>query len=127
MPEMHSFEYAVIRFVPVVEREEFINIGVILYCKECQFLDVKTFLDDQRLLSFSKTTNTEQLFFYLASWHLICQAHPHGGPIATLDQAMRFRWLIAYRSTIIQTSRVHPGRCEDPTTELEQLFKFYVL
>ena len=121
------FEYAFIRFVPKVEREEFINVGVILYSKRKKYLGVKYHLDKDRILAFSKDVDLEELSNYLKSWDLICQGEKLGGKIAQLDLAGRFRWLTASRSTIIQHSKVHTGICKNPELILEDLFKKYVL
>jgi len=122
MEDKEVFEYAFIRFVPKVEREEFMNIGVILSCKKKNFLGVKYHLDKNKLHAFSKEVDIEELAEYLKSWDLICQASPQGGPIAKLDIVNRFRWLTASRSTIIQHSKVHTGLCTDPAKVLEDLF-----
>lgn len=121
------FEYAFIRFVPKVEREEFINVGAILFCRRKKYLNVKVHLDMDRLSAFSKDSNLEELKDYLKSWDLICQGKSEGGEIATLDMASRFRWLTASRSTIIQHSPVHTGVCEDADLMLNRLFEKYVL
>jgi len=121
------FEYAFIRFVPRVEREEFINVGVILYSKRKKYLGVKYHLDKDRLSAFSKDADLEEFANYLKSWDLICQGDKRGGKIAELDLAGRFRWLTASRSTIIQHSKVHTGICENPEMVLNDLFEKYVL
>lgn len=121
------FEYAFIRFVPKVEREEFINVGVILYSKRKKYLGVKYLLDEARLSAFSKDADLEEFSNYLKSWDLICQGAEEGGKIAQLDLAGRFRWLTASRSTIIQHSQVHSGLCENPALMLEKLLEKYVL
>lgn len=121
------FEYAFIRFVPKVEREEFINVGVILYSRRKKYLGVKYHLDKDRILAFSKDVDLEELSNYLKSWDLICQGEILGRKIAQLDLAGRFRWLTASRSTIIQHSKVHTGICKNPELVLEDLFKKYVL
>lgn len=121
------FEYAFIRFVPRVEREEFMNVGVILYSKRKKYLGVKYHLDKARLSAFSKDTDLEEFSNYLKSWDLICQGSEQGGKIAQLELAGRFRWLTASRSTIIQHSEVHNGLSENPALMLESLFEKYVL
>src|SRR5471030_1532516 len=108
MPAKHLFEYAVIRVVPRVEREEFLNIGVILYSKP-GFLQSKYILDEARLLSFSADLDIGDLREHLCSFERICSGDKAGGPISKLDTASRFRWLTATRSTVLQTSKVHPG------------------
>ena len=121
------FEYAFIRFVPKVEREEFINVGVILYSKRKKYLGVKYHIDEPRLKAFSKDADIEEFSNYLKSWDLICQGDLLGGKIAQLDLAGRFRWLTASRSTIIQHSKVHTGICSNPKLMLDKLFEKYVL
>lgn len=126
MPEKHIYEYACIRYVPRVEREEFINVGVILYCKATQFLGVKYEVDAKRISAFSAALSPEQLGIHLHTWELICRGDKEGGKIAELDVAGRFRWLTAVRSTIVQSSKVHPGRCSQPSQVLDRLFHQYV-
>lgn len=123
---MHLYEYAFIRYVPKVEREEFINIGAVLYSRDAKVLEAKTYLNESRIKAFAPQVDIDLLFMYLSSWHLICQGQQHGGPIAALDPATRFRWLTANRSTIIQVSKLHPGQCSDPEELLERLFEEYV-
>ena len=127
MPGKHVYEYALIRFVPKVERGECINVGVILFSKSKNYLDVKFHLDVARLTALDKEVDVNELREYLHAWELICQGSPAGNRIAQLDQAGRFRWLTATRSTIIQSSEVHPGLCDHPESVLEDLFSKYVL
>ena len=122
-----TYEYAVIRLVPKVEREEFLNVGVILYSKKNKYLSIKYKIDKQRILSFSEEVDTDMITEYLKAWQLICAGNSKGGKIAELDQAMRFRWLVAARSTIIQSSKTHPGLCQEPQEVLDDLFSRYVL
>ena len=123
----HLFEYAVIRFVPRVEREEFINVGVILYCKQHDFLQMKFTLDENKLRAISTEPDIEELKQHLQAFHHICCGSRDSGPIGKLDTASRFRWLTATRSTIMQTSKVHPGFCEDPMEKLVALHEKLVL
>lgn len=127
MQEKHLFEYAVIRIVPRVEREEFLNVGVIMYASKQKFLQVMFELNGERLRAFSGKTNMEEVEAHLRSFERICMGAANGGPIAQLDMASRFRWLTATRSTIVQTSKVHPGLCTDPKETLEKLFGQLVL
>jgi hypothetical protein len=127
MQDRVTYEYAVIRLVPKVEREEFLNIGVIVYSKKKKYLSIKYKLDRQRILSFSEEVDTELIASYLKAWDLICEGHPEGGKIAEMDQSMRFRWLVATRSTIIQSSKAHTGLCHEPQDILIDLFNRYVL
>ena len=121
------YEYAIIRLVPKVEREEFLNIGVILYSKRKQYLDMKIHIDESRILSFSKDIEIEHIKKYLDGWRRVCNGSKEGGPIGQLEMHLRFRWLTANRSTIIQSSKVHPGSSTEPSKELEVLFEKYVL
>ncbi|NCI47121.1 DUF3037 domain-containing protein [Sediminibacterium soli] len=127
MQERKLFEYAVIRIVPRVEREEFLNVGVILYCRDQQFLEVLFSIEEKRLVLFCGALDMNDLQERLCSFEKICKGSADGGPIAKLDTASRFRWLTANRSTIIQTSQVHPGLCIDAKTTLQKLFEQLVL
>jgi len=122
MQQKHLFEYAVIRVVPRVEREEFLNIGVILYCAKQKFLQAKYLLDEARLNAFTADLDIAELKEHICSIERICLGDKAAGPIGKLDMASRFRWLTATRSTIVQTSKVHPGFCVDAMETLEKLF-----
>lgn len=122
MPAKHLFEYAVLRVVPRVEREEFLNVGVILYCSSQGFLQATCELNETRLLAFAGTSlDLIDVHERLRSFERICQGRATGGPIGQLAIASRFRWLTAQRSTIIQTSPVHPGLCENAADTLARL------
>jgi hypothetical protein len=127
MPGNHLFEYAVIRVMPRVEREEFLNVGVILYCRAKDFLQLMFTLDKKRLDHFCADIDIAELKEHLCAFEHICQGTPEGGPISKLDMASRFRWITAKRSTIVQTSEVHPGFCDDPTEMLHRLHAQLVL
>ncbi|MDB5026200.1 MAG: hypothetical protein JWP78_3955 [Mucilaginibacter sp.] len=127
MHENNLFEYAVIRVVPQVEREEFLNVGVILYCPKLKFLQCLCAVDQERLCSFSSRLDIEELKSHLHSYAEICRGSRTGGPIARLDMPSRFRWLTATRSTVVQSSKVHPGLCVDPAETLEKLYTQLVL
>jgi hypothetical protein len=122
MQDKHLFEYAIIRVVPRVEREEFLNVGVIIYCADEKFLKTKFCLNKQRLLNFSDSLEIEELEKRLSAIEHICNGDIKGGTIAALPIASRFRWLTAAKSTIIQTSAVHPGLCNNAKEELEKLY-----
>lgn len=122
MQDKHLFEYAVIRVVPRVEREEFLNVGVILYCSSKKFLQTKCTLDEARLRAFSCEVNMEEVKQRLYAFEQVCKGAAEGGPIGKLPIASRFRWLTATRSTIVQTSPVHPGLAADPQQTIERLF-----
>jgi hypothetical protein len=127
MQEKQLFEYAVVRVVPRVEREEFINVGVVLYCHGNKYLCMRHKLDEQKLLALWEEINIAEAEAYLQAFENICKGQEGSGTIGKLDAASRFRWLTAYRSTIIQTSRVHPGFCADAEKELERIFTELVL
>ena len=127
MPDRVTYEYAVIRLVPKVEREEFLNIGVILFSKPKNYLGIKYKLDEDRIKSFSEEVDLNMIRSYLKAWELICSGDPEAGIIGELELPERFRWLVAPKSTIIQTSETHPGLCHDPVEVLEDLFERYVL
>ncbi len=127
MPEKHLFEYAVIRVVPRVEREEFLNVGVILYCPAASFLRTMWALPGERLGAFSAQTDLTILTERLRAFERICAGQSEGGTIGQLPIAGRFRWLTATRSTVVQTSPVHPGLCADAADTLVRLFAQLVL
>lgn len=126
MPGMYLFEYAVVRVVPCVEREEFLNTGVILYCQQRKFLQTKIGLTEERLCAFHTAIDVEEVKKYLHAFEQVCAGNA-AGPIARLDIAARFRWLTAARSTILQTSKVHPGLSADPEETLMRLYQQLVL
>lgn len=127
MPGKHLFEYAVIRVVPKVERGEFLNVGVILYCASEKFLRTKFELNHQRLNVFSPTIDIAELDAALCSFRQISLGAGNAGPIGKLSIAERFRWLTAARSTVVQTSVVHSGLCSDAAEMLEKLYTELVL
>jgi hypothetical protein len=122
-----SYDYAIVRVVPRVEREEFINAGVILSSQALDFLAASIELDERRLLSLDPTVDLEAVRENLASIPLVCAGGPAAGPIGKLSPRERFHWLVAPRSTIIQTSPVHSGRCQDPAAALDHLVRTMVL
>lgn len=121
MPEKHLFEYAVIRVVPRVEREEFLNVGIIVYCPAQGFLQTVYELDAERLHAFSKDLDLTEVEERLQAFKRVCAGGKDGGSIGQLPLSGRFRWLTATRSTIIQTSKVHPGLCLDAGQTLARL------
>lgn len=127
MPENQLFEYAVIRIVPRVEREEFLNVGVILYCSKQKFLKAKYHLNKKKIAHFCDQLDINELEEHLKTFELISSGEKEAGPIAKLPIAERFRWLTATRSTVVQTSKVHPGFCNDPEQTLNKLFEQLVL
>jgi hypothetical protein len=123
----HLFEYAVIRVLPKVEREEFINAGIILFSKRAKYIRMMYKLDTERLNSFSTELDLDLLEETLKSFEKICIGSKEGGVVAQLDIPERFRWLTAVRSSCIQTSRPHPGYAENLDLEVEKLFGELVL
>lgn len=123
MQDNHLFEYAIIRVVPRVEREEFLNVGVILYSKQLRFLQTVYTLNEKRLQSLFPDIDIAEVKKHLEAFEKICLGDKDGGPIAALDIASRFRWLTAKRSTVLQTSVVHPGFCKDANETLQRLHK----
>jgi hypothetical protein len=117
----HTYDYAVVRVVPRVERGEMINVGVILSCPDVSFLEARIELDDARLLAFDPTLDLDAVRAHLDSIPVTCRGGADAGPIGALPQRARFHWLVAPRSTIIQMSPVHTGRTDDPAAALERL------
>lgn len=127
MQDKHLYEYAVIRIVPVIEREEFINVGVIVFCKKEKFIKMHFKLNEQKLNVFCKDIDVEQILLNLKSFEKITNGNNDGGPIAEMDIASRFRWLTAVKSSVIQTSRPHPGLCTHLELTAKRLFDELVL
>lgn len=124
MQDKFLYEYAILRAVPRVQREEFMNVGVILYCPSRGFLSCITHIDADRFAALSGGVDVTEVQDYLHAFKRICDGDRRcGSPIATLPAASRFRWLTATRSTVLQTSKVHPGFCEDPAQTLDRLFE----
>ncbi|HYI01053.1 DUF3037 domain-containing protein [Hyalangium sp.] len=121
MPAPSSFDYAIVRVVPRVERGEFINAGVILFCLTSRFLAAKVEVDERRLRALEPEVDLELVRSHLEAIPRICTGGRAAGPIGQLPQKERWHWLVAPRSTIIQTSPVHSGLCEDPAKALEHL------
>ncbi|MBC5862647.1 DUF3037 domain-containing protein [Flavobacterium turcicum] len=127
MQEKHLYEYAVIRVVPQVEREEFLNVGVILFCKKAKFIKVLCTINALKLQLFSKELDIEQLQLNVEALAKIAHGEKQAGPIAQFDIPSRFRWLTALRSSVIQTSRPHAGLCDDLDLTAQRLFEEMVL
>ena len=117
-----SYDYTVIRVVPRVERGEFINAGVILSCEARQFLQARIDVDEQRLRCLDPDIDLDAVGRHLEAMVRICAGADDAGPIARLPRRARFHWLTATRSSIIQTSPVHMGRCSDPAGSIDRLF-----
>jgi len=121
-----SYDYAVVRVVPRVDREEFVNVGVIVSCPARSFLEARIELEESRLLALAPDIDIEAVRTHLASIPIICTGGAAAGAIGKLSARERFDWLVAPRSTIIQTSRVHTGRCSKPGDVLEHLLNVMV-
>lgn len=122
-----SFDYAVIRVVPRVDREEFINAGVIVFARTLRYLDARIALDPDRLLALAPNIDLAEIERHLDQIPKICAGAPGAGPIGELPQHERWHWLVSPKSTVIQTSSVHSGLCGNPAEELEHLMQMLVL
>lgn len=122
MQQKHLYEYAIVRVVPVVEREEFVNAGVILFCKKEKFLRMQYHVREDKILTLMPDADIDEIRENLQAFSKIAAGEKDGGPIACLDEAGRFRWLTAVRSASIQTSRPHPGVCNDLEKTIDTLF-----
>lgn len=127
MHAKHVYEYAVIRVLPVVEREEFLNVGIIMFCKNAKYIAVHVHVDESRLLAFCPDLDVAQVKLNLQSFEYIAIGNTLGGEIAAYDLPSRFRWLTAVRSSAIQTSRPHPGLCDNLDETAQRLFAELVL
>jgi hypothetical protein len=121
-----SFDYTVIRVVPRVERQEFINAAVVLFCPEMRFLAAHIHLDEQRLKALWANVDVDVVRGHLEAVSLICAGDASAGPIASLSQRERFHWLSSPRSTIIQPSPVHTGICDEPGHVMKRLTKQFL-
>jgi hypothetical protein len=122
VPAQHAFDYAVVRVVPRVERGEFVNAGVILFSRTARFLDARIELDRARLMAMAPSIDCDVVQSYLDAIPRVCAGGREAGPIGALSQSERFHWLVAPRSTIIQTSPVHSGVHSDLRVALDHLF-----
>jgi hypothetical protein len=121
VPARCSFDYAVVRVVPHVEREEFVNAGVVLHCHDRGFLAARVDLDEGRLLALAPDADVATVRRHLDAIPRICTGGPDAGPIGQLPLRERWSWLVAPKSTVIQTSAPHTGLCEEPEAWLERL------
>jgi Protein of unknown function (DUF3037) len=121
MHDHFMYDYAIIRVVPKVEREEFVNVGVIVSCASRKFLEACVELNEQRLLAVDPTLDMDLIRDHLGAIPIICAGGEQAGPIGQLSQRERFHWLVAPRSTMIQTSRVHTGFCQNLAAVLDHL------
>lgn len=127
MQEKHLYEYAVIRVVPYVEREEFVNAGIVLFSKRAKFIRVYISINEKKLRCFSPEIDLEQIKKNLESFEKIALGAQGSGPIGAMDLPSRFRWLTAIRSSVIQTSKTHPGICDDLEGTAKRLFEEMVV
>ena len=123
MPELRSYDYAIVRVVPRVERGEFVNAGIIMSWDVERILRARIELDENALLALDAAVDLDVVREVLATIPLICAGGPAAGRIGNLSERERFHWLVSPRSTIVQTSPVHTGQCEDPDLALEHLVK----
>ena len=123
MPGPSCYDYAILRVVPRVEREEFVNAGVILFCLERDFLAARVALDHDRLAALHEQADLGLIEEHLAAIPRICAGGPEAGPIGRLTQRERFHWLVAPRSTMVQVSPVHTGLTDDPARALDEVFR----
>jgi hypothetical protein len=123
----NSYDYALIRLVPSVERGECLNVGVILFCRTLDFLGGRIYLNEARSLSLHPDLDLAAVQQQLDTIMLICEGGPEAGPLGKMSQSERFHWLVSPRSTIIQISPTHEGVCDDPQAALEHLFQTMVL
>jgi hypothetical protein len=125
--DLCAFDYAIVRVVPRVERGEFINAGVILFCSTQSYLDARIALDRERLSALAPSLDLALVENHLGVIPIVCRGGLDAGPIGELPQRARFHWLVAPRSTIIQTSPMHSGVHSSPEVALEGLFRKLVL
>ena len=128
MPARHAFEYAIVRVVPDVGREEFVNAGVVLFARGADFLGCEIVLDRDRVraLAGGAPVDLDLLSAHLQAMREVCAGGADAGPIARLSPSERFHWLVAPRSAAIQVSPVHGGVTQDPATTLRHLFQTLV-
>lgn len=123
MRELRTYDYAIVRVVPRVERGEFVNAGIILSCDIHRILKARIELDENALLALAADVDLDVVREALATIPLICAGGAGAGPIGKLSERERFHWLVSPKSTIVQTSPVHSGQCDDPEAALEHLMK----
>jgi hypothetical protein len=123
VPELSAFDYAILRVVPQVEREEFINVGVLLLCRQRAFLGARFKVDVPRLLALAPQVDVHAVQAHLEAIRRLVEGNPDAGPLGRMSQAERFHWLTHPRSTTIQVSPVHSGLCDNPEAALEDLFE----
>lgn len=126
MPTPPTYDYAVLRVVPRVERGEFVNAGIVLWCAGARFLGARIELDEAALTALDPAVDLPQVHEALAAIERVCAGGDGAGALGKLSARERFHWLVAPRSTTIQTSPVHTGRCTDPAQALEHLMTVMV-
>jgi hypothetical protein len=122
----HTYDYAIIRVVPRVDRGELINVGVVVSCPALDFLEAAVEVDEPRLRALDEAVDVEAVREHLAALQVICRGGAEAGPIGVLPQRNRFHWLVSPRSTVIQVSPVHTGRTADPAAALQRLMETMV-
>ncbi len=127
MQELNKYEYAVVRYVPRVEREEFINVGLAMMCKRRRWIKVAICIPEGKLCAMCPDTDKDILERQLQSFIEIAEGKREAGPVAQYPVEERFRWISAVKSSVIQTSRPHPGLCEDLDATFARLFEELVL
>lgn len=127
MQQKHLYEYAIVRIVPCVEREEFVNVGIILFCKKEKYIRMLYKIQKDKILALKPEADLDDIRKNLYAFSRITAGDKDGGPIAALDEAERFRWLTAVRSATIQTSRPHPGITSDLDIMVDKLFSQLIL
>lgn len=123
MPGRSCYDYAILRVVPRVEREEFVNAGVILFCFARDFLAARVALDGGRVTALHPQADLVTIEEHLAAIPRICAGGPDAGPMGRLSRRERFHWLVAPRSTVVQVSPVHTGLCDEPARALDDVFE----
>jgi hypothetical protein len=127
VPGSYTYDYAIIRVVPRVDRGEQINVGIVLSCVDSDFLEVRLALDEARLRAIAPDVDLDAVKAGLDTLRAVCKGGPEAGPVGELPARGRFRWMVSPRSTVIQTSSVHTGRTDDPVAALQHLFESMVL
>jgi hypothetical protein len=122
-----TYDYAIVRVVPRVDRGEQINVGIILSCVDSDFLDMRIALDEARLRAIAPDVDLDAVNAALDTLRAVCKGGAQAGPVGELPARGRFRWMVSPRSTVVQTSSVHTGRTDDPTAALQHLFESMVL
>ncbi len=127
MPEFSPYDFAIIRIVPRVDRQEFINAGVVVFCPTRKYLKAKVLVDEPRLRALWPNLDVPLIRQHLEPFPDVCAGDPGAGPIAAKPLRERFHWVVAPRSTMIQISPVHTGLCESPDAVLDELFTSLVV